>query len=71
MSLQLNSTLGKDSRGTSSLDEFKLQVRGVKPRSVASWVNVNGVPVLIWKSPGFRLSLSKKPRILYSRVFAI
>ena len=44
MSLQSNSTLGKDSRDT-SLDEFKLQVRGVKPRIVASWVNVNGVPV--------------------------
>ena len=44
MSLQSNSTLGKDGPGT-SLDEFKLQVRVIKPRSVASWVNVNGVPV--------------------------
>lgn len=43
MNLQSNSTLGKDGRGT-SLDEFKLQVRGIKPRSVASWVNVNEVP---------------------------
>ena len=44
MGLQFNSTLGKNSRGT-SLDEFKLQVRSVKPRSVFSSVNVNGVPV--------------------------